>query len=314
MTPEEYATLVAAISAAVARYVLQLGKLFRPQPLSHVEWLTFLGLLYPEVKSQRTATAELGRQLYDAQREEHLPQLPRNDHYLVEYDFEDFVADMAPTRSRMSLEDAPESAVGEVALRAVRNVENGGRQQIIRAVRDDDQLAEIIEAQETYEEYREEISNVLEPQFPRSRVVRGWARVATGRETCAWCLMLISRGPTYLGGDLAGLDIDDSDAMELYESASDMETYFESIGEHMAEWHDGCDCKVIPVFKQEDWFGRKEADRALELWNDATKEAIKLIDSGEARSDNRNREVLNALRRRFDRGEINPTEFAAIAA
>ena len=41
----------------------------------------------------------------------------------------------------------------------------------------------------------------------RNRLVRGWARVATGDETCAWCLMLVSRGPVYHSAKKAGSKI-----------------------------------------------------------------------------------------------------------
>jgi hypothetical protein len=134
--------------------------------------------------------------------------------------------------------------------------------------------------------------------------------------------MLISRGPTYLGADTAGLDLDETSALAAFRDASDMETFFADISEYMEEWHAGCDCKVVPVFKRESWFGEKEAKRALELWNDATREAIRLEDDGlthksgknKGRPFTRNELAINALRRRLNNGEISTSEFAALAA
>lgn len=148
--------------------------------------------------------------------------------------------------------------------------------------------------------------------------VRGWARVATGDETCAWCLMLISRGPVYLSAKSAGLDLHDAGAAAAVAEGED-------VSEFMNEWHTGCDCKVIPVYDQFDWPGMDAAARALELWVDASLEARSVLadDPGKkyfSRKQNAwlpttlNREAINALRRRLETGEISTSEFAALAA
>src|SRR5690606_13190849 len=130
------------------------------------------------------------RRFYDSQRAQHHPDLPRNDRPLEGTTFEKFVENMDPARERMQQADTRGDALTHLTLRAVREVENAGRQQIIHAVEND----------------------------PEPRVLRGWARVATGRETCAWCLMLISRGPTYVRAETAGLDLDTEHALELFEN------------------------------------------------------------------------------------------------
>lgn len=160
----------------------------------------------------------------------------------------------------------------------------------------------------------------------RSDLVRGWARVATGRETCGWCLMLISRGPVYYEANTAGLDLDDESAIEMFRE-SDLETYGQDTRDFMEDWHTGCDCKVIPVFKTDDWensrFGQA-AKRALDLWNDASAEAEALMDergsrvhtTGKKKGDpvTFNEEAILALRRRLAGGVINPIEYAGLAA
>ncbi|ATN88086.1 capsid maturation protease [Mycobacterium phage Cindaradix] len=286
MNAEEYAARQAVVSAAVANFILQLGKLFQAPRLSLRDWLSFLEVLYPEVYQKRLEAAELARQFHDSERRRHGRKFqPR---FLVEYDFKEFVLDMEPARELMQREMAPPSALGDVALRAVRSVENAGRKQIIRAVEDD----------------------------PQTGTVKGWARVATGRETCAWCLMLISRGPVYSSAESAGLDLDDQSAAEVFrDSGGDLNKLaaYVDANDLMKEWHTGCDCKVVPVYDRANWPGRDAYKRAEQLWIEATKEARRLIDSGESRSDNLNREAQNALRRRLERGDLSMTRFALAA-
>lgn len=289
MNPEEYAAQQAAISAAIAKYVLTFGQFFTRPALAIADWLNLLSLLFPEVKRQRDEAAGLARLFYDSQRELHHPNLPTNARLLEPYEYQWFVENMDPVRQRMSQEDSPGDALPSLALRAVREVENGGRKQIIHAVQED----------------------------PNLKMLRGWARVATGRETCAWCLMLVSRGPIYMGADTAGLDLDD-------ESAARMIAAGEDVSEFMEQWHDGCDCKVVPVFKQQGWAGQEAADRALDLWNDATKTAKLLIKlepdrkhlAGKKKGKpfTLNEVVINVLRDRLTNGDITSTEWAALSA
>lgn len=66
-----------------------------------------------------------------------------------------------------------------------------------------------------------------------------WARVPTGRETCAWCTMQVSRGPVF--------------AKESFKS------------------HARCDCIASPVFEgQRDWEGKDAYERARKLWQSST--------------------------------------------
>ncbi|AXQ63517.1 capsid maturation protease [Mycobacterium phage Dixon] len=300
MTPEQFAEAMKAITSALGRRILGITRLFLKNQLSQREWLQVLELLYPEVEYRRSEAASLARTFYDAQRFQQVPDLPRNDRPLEEYRFEWFVQNMEPARKLMSKMDSASSAAAHVTLRAVREVENAARRQVIHAVENDFDLQEFIEA-------AGRPAPRLRAVQQDSQLIRGWAREATGDETCAWCLMLISRGPVYIAAETAGLDLDDDEAARMIAAGED-------VSEHMAQWHTGCDCKVVPVFKYGEWHGKAAADRALDLWNDASREATRLIESGKARSSNHNREAINALRRRLERGEINPREFAALAA
>jgi hypothetical protein len=262
--------------------------------MSLPEWLGLLQLMFPHVSQLREQSAVLARTFYDSQRASVHPDLPTNARLLEPYKFEWFVQNMEVARQKMSLEESPDDALGTLALRVVREVENGGRKQVIHAVQDE----------------------------PATHILRGWTRVATGRETCAWCLMLISRGPTYVLPETAGLDLDEDAVLAKYRDAPDLQTFFADIEEHMTQWHDGCDCKVVPVFKSEAWPGEAEAKKALELWIDATKVAVALRKadpdavhkSGKKKGEpfTRNEDVINVLRQMLADGDVNMSEFAAL--
>ena len=293
MTPEQYAASQAAITAGLAAYVQRIASLFRGPSLSIKDWLGFLRVLFPEVEKKYAESAELGRRFYDSQRAIHHPDLDRNDRYLSELEWGWFVKNMEPVRKDMSLPDSPPQAASKAALVAVREVEMAGRRQVLGAVKNDP-----------------------EP------VLQGWARVATGRETCAWCLMMISRGAelnhkgnfAYQSARTGGINLDDNTVIDLWnESGMDYDKFREATKEYIEEWHAGCDCLVIPVFDINDWPGRASALRAQQLWIDAGKEADRLIKAGKSRTNNTNTETLNALRRRLERGDISMPTYALAA-
>lgn len=71
----------------------------------------------------------------------------------------------------------------------------------------------------------------------------GWARTSVGTTTCSFCLMLISRGPVYRSRKTAGA---------------------------MKQFHNKCDCVVVPVFDVNSFPGRDEWLAAEKLWADST--------------------------------------------
>lgn len=337
MIPEEYAAQQAVISQQAVSQALQLGSLVTSPAMSVRDWTALLRTLYPNVEILRDRSARLARQFYDSSRHLAYPSLPRNDRPLEGTHWEEFVHNMEPARAKMSQENAPSHALATFAMRTVREVENAGRQQIIHAV-DDDPIMDEIHASTTFRDLlasqpQSRVSETAPPERTLSAVktpqdavqgrgdtvenIRGWARVATGRETCAWCLMLVSRGPVYRSAENAGLDLDDLNALNLIAAGQD-------VAGAMQQWHDGCDCKVIPVFKQRAWVGEAAQKRAEELWNEATKQAIaeeeadpdRVHTSGKNKGNviSRNQRAINALRRRLSAGDISPQEFAGLAA
>lgn len=101
----------------------------------------------------------------------------------------------------------------------------------------------------------------------------GWARVLSGAENCAWCVMLSSRGPVYRSEQSA--------------STASGKRGNRAAGE---SYHDNCDCEAVLVQQGSDWDGRERYELAEELWLTATRGF-----SG--------KHALNALRRQLDRAE-----------
>ncbi|QFG08594.1 capsid maturation protease [Mycobacterium phage Vanisoa] len=287
MTPEQYAAAQYAISVGLANYVTRFAGLMRTPLLTPREWINLLRLIFPEVERRYNESAALARRFYDSQRDQHHPGLQRNERLAGELKFEWFVQNMEPSRKKLSQADAPPMAVNNLALTVVREVEMAGRRQIIGAVNNDP---------------------------APEQIVRGWARVATGRETCAWCLMLISRGPEYLSAKGAGVNLDDETVRDIYNEVNwDLDAFRRETKEHINEWHTGCDCLVVPVFDKANWPGLTAQKAALQMWIDADGDAREWIASGKARNENINNQTLNALRRRLSAGEITIPTYALAA-
>lgn len=77
-----------------------------------------------------------------------------------------------------------------------------------------------------------------------------WARKATGRETCSFCMMLVGRGAVY------------------YEHAKAFQT------------HDHCDCTAVLVpDRSKHWEGKDEADEIYRLWRRVDAESMNNADA-----------------------------------
>ncbi len=347
MTPEEYAAAQAVISAAAANYVMRFSTFFSEPQFSTAQWLGLLQTLYPQVNRFREEASVLARTFYDGQRAVYYPDLPRHDRLVEPYKFEWFVQSMEPVRKQVQQPSSPPAVMARFSLQVVREVENAGRRQIIHAVETDEAVAEAVEqfnslprveqrkvkdVRPSQDEVRAKLQLLIaetagRPEVVRpspkavtaeSRIVQGWARVATGRETCEWCLMLVSRGAVYKTARSAGLKLDDNTASDAFLSGTDAQDY-------MNEWHTGCDCKVVPVFDLENWVGKESAERALELWIEASIKARAVLEDdpdkkyfshkeGRWVKTTVNREAINQLRKMVESGEISSQEWAVLQA
>ena len=247
-------------------------------------WHHILVALFDFVLPASRIVAAAARSFYDAERSRVYPTAPRHEVYLAELTFDKFTRDMEPVRSMVVGTEVTEGAVHHAALRAARTVENTGRWTIMQAVETPDPWIDWEDDEEEFTVSAMSDHERREMFRARNNGVRGWARVATGRETCGWCLMLVSRGAVYHSARDAGAKLEDRDALKVSNEGS-MDPR-----EMMNEWHAGCDCKVVPVFDLKDWSGRDRYKAALEMWKEVT--------SGYSGQD-----AVNAFRRAAEAGE-----------
>lgn len=313
MRAEEYEQAVAQTAYPAMLLTYQLFEAVKPGPVTDQVWTTLLQALFETVREQAWQAAKIARDFYDARREETFPGIPMQPVKLASLSFENFVREMEPVRK---IVEKPDFSTEVVALRVARSVENGARRTIIRAVENPDPILDpvIISREERVPEFRLESavhqpiqarptpvpveSPTPKPQADKRdvpRLVRGWARVPTGRETCGFCWMLASRGPVYESSWSGGGRI--TDAGVIRKTADGTMT-----SDDMNQWHTGCDCKIVPVFRLDDWPGKDKYEAAKKLWD----EEIKQRYTG--------KDALNAFRKLVDDGEIQKILAASKAA
>lgn len=264
----EYREAQDSITGRALQVILAILFPFKNLPLARVTWTSLLGALFPIVVSARRESALLARQFYDEDRVAH-GLTDRFDIDLPDYEWEWFLNAMEPSFEAFVSGDMSDGQFAQTGLRAIKEIENAGRKELIKAVRDENEA------------------------YPSARI--GWARVATGRETCAFCLMLVSRGPVFEDAKDAGLN-DEEKALELLESGADKAT----LRDLMTRWHPGCDCIAVPVRDINSWEGRDAWKEAEDIWYRTTK-SFHGVDK------------LNAFRRAIERGNVNPQDFAIAA-
>lgn len=255
-------------------------------------WDAIVLTLFTMVSPASRVTAQLARVFYDAERSRVLPDAPRHDIPLSLLEFDTFVKDMSAVAPQVVGQELTPEKINRINLRAARSIENSGRWTIMWAVEEPDPWFDTVE-----EEEGEPPPNRLKPEHQelkdtlnRKQRVKGWARVPTGKETCAWCLMLCSRGAAYRSPQGAGSKLDYRTSLK-YERSGLFDPQ-----EHMNQWHDGCDCKIVPVFDLENWDGRKRADAAYKMWSIATKNT-----SGA--------DSVRAFRREVESGRLDINDF-----
>lgn len=214
---------------------------YKDRRVSQSLWFAILAILFPVILPHATRSAELSRRFYDEERERVFPGIPRHDFYLAELEFDQFVSDMSESFQDFHKKHTEDHELHRALLRVAQSVENTGRYTTIKALRTHDPWLDGGELEVTTAS-REESERRRSAALKR-KGKRLWARVATGKETCGWCLMLCSRGPVYSTEDNAG-------------------------GKNA--WHPGCDCKIVPVFDLTNWTGRDRYKAAEEMWKKET--------------------------------------------
>ena len=306
---EQKAAVAAVVSTAAA-----LAAMYGVQLLTLAGWRKLLEALFPLVAQQRTASAMSARRFYDAQRRINFPTVLQHDIELPATTWDGFVQAMEPARRevvkqvRMSAAKGdpvvPDKIARPVVLQTAKVVQDAGRDTIVKAA-ETDQIPDVVDNLER--ELKDAVriekraawgGNTYDVEVPdkptrkdldtdyakAATKIVGWARVATGDETCGWCWMLVSRGPVHTDAASAGLDnpVDDIDALEelgTTNGSQDLKTLQVAARGHMTEWHPGCDCIAVPVFDRNNWAGRDTRLRALEDWKAASSAATKVIDN-----------------------------------
>lgn len=204
ITRQVVAAVVATLRALVGR------------PLTPAQWRLVLDALFPTVVQGRRASHTLAIEFYIVHRADHTAGQDDTEPPDVEPPtYERAALDQLLTRTarpRLGDPDTARAGITGTAAAVARHVEQAGRDAIITA-------------------------------SDRDPLTVRWARVPTGRETCAFCWMLASRGPVY----------------RVRAATSDMRA-----------WHDNCDCLAVPVFDPSDWPGRDTHHTARDLWRDST--------------------------------------------
>lgn len=273
MQLSQYSQEQRSITARAVQLILNLLLPYRGIPLTQQSWRFIVRGMFPIVDNARRESAILARQYYDSQRIIHIG----NDDHEIDipsYELAWLEESLRPVFGTARVIDLDDAKVVETSLRVAKEVENGGRRLQLNAVRSE-----------------------------KGRV--GFARVATGRETCAFCLMLVSRGPVFKSELKAGAKHEGAAEIMDEKLTNNEEIDDEELDQLMTRWHPGCDCKVVPVFDVNDWTGRDDFLRMEEIWKRETK--------GFFGSQFTKNDKLNAFRRAIERGEINPAEFAAAA-
>lgn len=337
MNPEQYAAQQAQINLTVIASVQQFLSFYLSAPLTAAKWVAILQWLFPKVVEWRTLASELARRFWDSQFAAAYPDQEQHDVNLDHYEFEWFVEAMEPARKGFSRDGATQADLNDILKLVVHEVENAGRKTVIEAVqslneeilngkrdlsepaftpKEGEVLGEAENAAQLLRDAIEASSKPLreKPSSLSSDQVVGWARIATGRETCSFCLALVSRGPVYKHADGAGLDLSDYQAVRSI-LANDPE-----LEQLTRKFHPNCDCKVVPVFDFNNWSGKAASERALEIWKTVDRDVSKTFVPGSKihKSGKKkglavtlNEEIMLEIRRRINAGLIDTSQIAA---
>jgi hypothetical protein len=208
--------------------------------MTYSDWERFVALTYPPIKNTRDQATSLARDFYDDNRyaqtrvsDRH--NIYKDNHYPQQW----FSEAVNPTIVDLRKTGNADAAIVDFTNRVTKIVEDGARRTIIKGVETDDR-----------------------------QVIRGFARFDPRPPTCAFCTMMISRGPVYSSAENAGIDLDDLSAEELWEEGDT-----DAMNAMMNRWHPGCTCIAVPVYKRSGYPSEEQEKAALKLYNEARKRA-----------------------------------------
>jgi hypothetical protein len=202
-------------------------------------WNVLMHVVYRVIKPFRDEATELSRQFYDDNRASQTGETQRHDIFTDDYFPEEWMREtLEPTFRDFQKTRNAEGALTDISNRLIKVVEDAQRRTLIRGVETD-----------------------------TSQPVKAWARFDPRPPTCAFCTMMISRGPVYQNST-AGSKLDDLSAAELWEKNDT-----DAMNEMMNKWHPGCTCVVVPVYSTISYPTQHQEDEAFEIYKEARKRA-----------------------------------------
>lgn len=158
------------------------------------------------------------------------------------------------------LRGSPAEAVEIIAPKLEQHIEDAARQTMVRAVEDFREPAER-EDVDHYSYAALRGTDNVNRSFRESQA-RSWARVLTGAENCAFCVLLASRGPVYESAETAGR----LSARRAFKEAG-------AVG-YVNSYHPNCDCLVVPVYNYASWPGREDFRKLEKFYNETMKDPL----------------------------------------
>lgn len=238
------------------------------------QWYRFLNAVYPRVKRARDDAAFLARQFFDDNRAAELGTDDRVDFFAeTNYPVEWFAEAVEPVYEYLQDRDAdPEAALNDFSNRLIKIVEDGARRTLLRGVEEDDEC-------------------------------QGWARFDPRPPTCAFCTMLISRGPDYNSAQGAGFSGTNEEAEDLLSRGE-----IDELNRLMNDWHPGCTCVVVPIYKFSGYATERQEQEAFDIYKRARRAVLKRGEKPTAKN------ILNEMRREFRKPRKNQDEVQLPAA
>lgn len=263
MDLNEYARRKGNILTRMIASLLHIFQQFLAHAMSIRDWNTFIHVTYSVVKPYRDEATELARVFYDDNRAAQIPAVApqdifKDDHYPEQW----FRQQMFPLFEHAQQAFSSDALIEEAVNRVTQTVEDGARRTIIQGVRDD----------------------VDAP-------IRGIARFDPKPPTCAFCTMMISRGPVYhTSGETAGWE-HGTDRLEKLILDDDTD----AINELMNKWHPGCTCIALPVYKYDNYPSQDQENEAFKIYDKARKAVAKDMRRNESKRNTRL--ILNEMRK-----------------
>lgn len=229
------------------------------------EWNDMMHVTYRVMKPYRDEGTALAREFYDSNRAEQLPDKDRHDIFTDDFYPERWYREaMLPVYQKLQDGAREEDAVEEAVARVTKVYEDAQRRTLIQGITED-----------------------------TGQPIRGFARFDPRPPTCAFCTMMISRGPVYIAkgeGSTAGWPFG-SERLEKYI----LDDKPDKINELMNKWHPKCTCIVVPVYKYDNYPSQEQEKEAFEIYKKARKKVASKLRVGESK--NNTRLILNEMRK-----------------